>query len=124
MVLSFKSWKLNNDVLISFCATSCIWSWQSISWSMKNCVFSWCTCIHGTWKFDTLATCGVVVSSPFANKVRSSSVLKGQKYYGMTTKAPLTLVVLGVELDASPSVWIICLVWKTLDATLASCVAK
>ncbi len=40
LVLSFKSWKLNNGVLTSFYATSCIWSWYSISWSMENCVFS------------------------------------------------------------------------------------
>jgi hypothetical protein len=64
LVFSFKSWKLNNYVLISFCVTSRIWSWHSISWLMENCVFSWCTCTPGTWKFDTLTTCGVVVSFP------------------------------------------------------------
>jgi hypothetical protein len=35
-------------------------------------------------EFDALITCGVVISSTFANKVRSSSVLKGRKDYGMT----------------------------------------
>jgi hypothetical protein len=69
LVLSFKSWKLNNGVLISFCAISCIWSWHSISWSMEQCVFSLCTCTPRTREFDGLTACGVVVSSPFANKV-------------------------------------------------------
>jgi hypothetical protein len=100
LVLSFKSWKLNNGVLTSFYATSCIWSWHSISWSMENCVFPWCTCIPGTREFDALIVCGVVVSSPFANKVRSSSVLRGRKDYGMTVRAPLALVI-GLEPDAS-----------------------
>jgi hypothetical protein len=40
LVLSFKSWKLNNGVFTSFCATSRIWSWHSISWLVENCVFS------------------------------------------------------------------------------------
>ncbi len=31
VVLSFKSWKLNNGVLTSFCGISRIWSWHSIS---------------------------------------------------------------------------------------------
>jgi hypothetical protein len=39
LVLSFKIWKLNNSVLTSFCTTSRIWSWHSISWSVENCVF-------------------------------------------------------------------------------------
>jgi hypothetical protein len=103
LVLSFKSWKQNNDVLSSFYAISCIWSWHYVIWSMENCVFSWCTCIFATREFDALATCGVIVSSPFANKVRSSFVLKGQKDYGMISRAPLALVV-GLELDASPSI--------------------
>jgi hypothetical protein len=64
LVFSFKSWKLNNGVLTSFCATSHIWSWHSISWSMENCVFFRCTCTFGTREFDALATCGVVVSFP------------------------------------------------------------
>jgi hypothetical protein len=64
LVFNFKSWKQNNGVLTSFCVTSQIWNWHSISWSVKNCVFSWCTCILRTRKFDALATCGVVVSSP------------------------------------------------------------
>ncbi len=63
-VLNFKSWKLNNDVLTSFCITSHIWSWHSISSSMENCVFSWCTCIPRSQKFDALVACGVVVFSP------------------------------------------------------------
>jgi hypothetical protein len=71
MVLNFKSWKQNNGVLISFWATSHIWSWHSISWSVENYVFSWCTCTLGTREFDALAACGVVVSSPLANKVHS-----------------------------------------------------
>jgi hypothetical protein len=63
-VLSFKSWKLNNSVFTSFCTTSCIWSWHSISWSVEICVFSWCTCTPGTHEFYALIACGVVVSSP------------------------------------------------------------
>jgi hypothetical protein len=123
LVLSFKSWKLNNRVLTSFCYTSCIWSWHSINWSVKNCVFSLCTCTPTTWEFDALIACGGVVSSPLANKVCSFSVLRGRKYCGMTTQALLALVI-GLELDASPSIWITCLVAKTLGATLTSCEAK
>ncbi len=123
LVFSFKSWKLNNSVFTSFCATSRIWSWQYISWSMENYVFSWCTCIPRTRKFDALAACGVLVSSPLANKMRYSSVLRGRKDYGMIVQAPL-VVVIGLEPSASPSVWITCLVVKTLGATLASCAAK
>jgi hypothetical protein len=122
-VLNFKSWKLNNNVFTSFCATSHIWSWHSISWSMKNCVFSWCTCILQTWKFDALVACGIVVSSPLTNKVHSYSMLKGQKDCGMTLQAPLALVI-GLEPNVSPSVKITCLVAETLGATLASCAAK
>jgi len=70
---------------------------------MDNCVFSQCTCTHGTREFDALIACGVVVSSPLANKVRSSSMLRGRKDCGMTTRAPLALVI-GLEPDASPSV--------------------
>jgi hypothetical protein len=123
LVLSFKSWKLNNGVLTSFCTISRIWSWHSISWLVENCVFSWCTCIIGTQEFDALATCGVVVSSPPTNKVHSSSVLRGRKDCGMTIRVPLTLVI-GLEPDASPLVWITYLMAKTLGATLASYVAK
>jgi hypothetical protein len=123
LVLSLKSWKLNNSVLTSFWATSCIWSWHSISLSVENCVFSWRTCTPGTREFDALATCGVVVSSPLANKVRSSSVLRGRKDCGMTAWALLALVI-GLGTDANPSVWITCLVAEILGATLASCAAK
>jgi len=122
LVLSFKSWKVNNGVLISFCTTSCIWSWHSISWSLENYVLSWCTCTPGTREFDALIACGVVLSSPLANKVRSSSMLKGWKDYGMIAQAPLALVI-RLEPYASPSVWITCLVAKILGATLASCAA-
>jgi len=103
LVLSFKSWKLNNGVLTSFCATSCIWNWHSISWSVENCVFFLCTCILRTREFDALTACGVVVSSPLANKVRSSSLLKGQKDCGMIAQAPLALII-GLEPNVSPSV--------------------
>jgi hypothetical protein len=103
LVLNFKSWKLNYNVLTSFCATSRIWNWHCIGWLVENCVFSWCTCTPGTREFDGLTTCGVVVSSPFTNKVRSSSVLKGRKDYGMTSQTLLALVI-GLELDASPSI--------------------
>jgi hypothetical protein len=123
LVLNFKSWKLNNIVLTSFCAISRIWSWHSKRWSMENYVFSWCTCIPRTQEFDALAACGVVVSPPFVSKVCSSSMLRGWKDCGMTTQAPLALVI-GLELDVSPSIWITCLVAKTLHATLASCAAK
>jgi hypothetical protein len=68
LVLSFKSWKLNNGVFTSFCAISCIWNWHSISWLVENCVFSWCTCIPGTQKFDALTACGVVNFLPFHQK--------------------------------------------------------
>jgi hypothetical protein len=50
-------------------------------------------------------------------------MLRGRKDYGMTTRAPLALVI-GLELDVSPSIWITCLVVKTLGATLASYVTK
>ncbi len=50
-----------------------------------------------------VTACGVIISSPLANKVRSSFVLRGQKNYGMTTRAPLALV-RGLDLDVSPSV--------------------
>jgi hypothetical protein len=60
------------------------------------------SCIPRTRKFDALTTCGVVVSSPLAKKVRSSSVLKGQKNYGIIVQAPLALVI-GLEPNASSS---------------------
>jgi hypothetical protein len=69
---------------------------------MENYVFSLCTCTLGTREFDALTTRGVIVSSPFTNKVRSSSVLRRRKDCGMTTQAPLALVI-GLEPDASPS---------------------
>jgi hypothetical protein len=49
--------------------------------------------------------------------------LKRQKDYGMITRAPLALVI-GLELDVNPLVWITCLVVETLSATLASCAVK
>jgi hypothetical protein len=64
-------------------------------------VFFLCTCTPGTREFDALVACGVVVSSPFTNKVCSSFVLRGRKDYGMTVRAPLALVI-GFEPDASP----------------------
>jgi len=103
LVFTFKSWKLNNGVFTSFCAISRIWSWHSINWSVENCVFSWCTCIHGTREFDALTACGVVVSSPLINKVCSSSVLKGWKDCGMIARTPLALVI-RLEPNASPSI--------------------
>jgi hypothetical protein len=81
------------------------------------------SCTPRTQKFDALATCGVVVSSPLANKVCSSSVLRGWKDYGMIVQAPLALVI-GLEPNASPSVWITCLVVETLGTTLASYAVK
>jgi hypothetical protein len=119
LVLNFKFWKLNNGVLTSFCAISCSWSWHSISWLVENYVFSWCTCTPGTQEFDALTACGVVVSSPFANKMCSSSMLRGWKDCGMTTRVPLALVI-GLEPNASPSVWITCLMAEIMGATLAS----
>jgi len=56
-----------------------------------------------TWEFDALTACGVIVSSPFANKVRSSFMLRGRKDYGTTIRAPLALVI-KLEPDASPSI--------------------
>jgi hypothetical protein len=38
-------------------------------------MFSLCTCTPRTQEFDALVACGVVVSSPLANKVCSSYVL-------------------------------------------------
>jgi hypothetical protein len=67
---------------------------------MENCVFSWCTCTPGTWEFDALTACGVVVSSPLANKV-CSSVLKGQKNCDMIARTPIAMVI-GLELNANP----------------------
>jgi hypothetical protein len=54
-------------------------------------------------EFDALVACGVVVFCPLANKVRSSSVLRGRKDCGMTVQAPLALVI-GLEPDVSPLV--------------------
>jgi hypothetical protein len=121
LVLSLKFWKQNNGVLTCFYATSHIWSWHSISWVVENCVFYWCT--PGTWEFDTLATCGVIVSSPLANKVCSLFVLKGWKNCGMTTRVFLTLVI-GFEPDVSPSVWITCLMANTQGVTITSFAMK
>jgi len=70
---------------------------------MENYLFSRCTCISGTREFDALAACGVVVSSPLANKVRSSSVLRGRKDCGMIARAPLALVI-GLEPDMNLSI--------------------
>jgi hypothetical protein len=52
-----------------------------------------------------------------------SSVLRGQKDYGMIVRTPLALVI-GLEPDANPLVYITSLVMETLGATLASCAAK
>jgi hypothetical protein len=101
LVFNFKSWKLNNGVLTSFYATTRIWSWHSISWSMENCVFSLCTCTPRTQEFDALAACGVIISSPLTNKVHSSSMLKGWKDCGIIARVPLALVI-GLKPDASP----------------------
>ncbi len=122
LVLSFKSWKLNNGVLTSFWATSRIWSWHSISWLVENYVFSWCTCTFRTREFDALTACGVVVSSPLAKKVHFSSMLRRWKDDGMIVPAPLALVI-RLEPDVTPLVWITCLVAETLGATLTSCAA-
>ncbi len=86
-------------------------------------MFSWCTCTLGTQEFDALAAYGVIVSSPLANKVRFSFVLRGQKDYGMIVWAPLALVI-GLEPNASPLVWITYLAEETSGATLTSCAAK
>jgi hypothetical protein len=55
--------------------------------------------------------------------VRSFSVLRGRKDYGMIVRTLLTLVI-GFEPNASPSVGITCLVAETLAATLISYAAK
>jgi hypothetical protein len=120
LVLNFKFWKLNNIVFTSFYATSCIWSWHSISWSLENFVFSWCTCTHGTWTFDALAACGVLVSSPLTNMVHCSYVLRGRKDCGMTAWALLALVI-GLQPNANSLVWITCLVAEIVGATIACC---
>jgi hypothetical protein len=123
LMFSFKSWKLNNSVFTNFYATSRIWSWHSKSWLVENFVFFLCTCSLKTWNFDALVACGVVVSSPLANKVCSSFMLRRQKDCDMTAQALLALVI-GLELDVSPSIWITCLMVETLGATLASYVTK
>jgi hypothetical protein len=61
-------------------------------------MYSW------TQKFDALASCGVIVSSPFTNKVRSSSMLRGRKDCGMIARVPPLAMVIGLELDAIPLV--------------------
>jgi hypothetical protein len=66
-------------------------------------VFSSCTCTPETQEFDALAASGVIVSSPLANKVHFSSVLREQKDCGMTARTPLALVI-GLEPDANPLV--------------------
>jgi hypothetical protein len=76
-----------------------------------------------TREFDALVACVVVISSPLANEVRSSSVLKGRKDCGIIARTPLALVI-GLEPDASPLVKITCLVVESLGATLASYVGK
>jgi hypothetical protein len=83
LVLSFKSWKLNNGVLINFCATSCIWSWHFISGSVENCVFSWCTCTPTTREFDALIACDVLVSL-------------SQPHFEGSVRLPLTLPKMGL----------------------------
>ncbi len=66
LVLSFKSWKLNDDIFTSFCAISCIWSWHSIRWLVeKFCVFlmymySWemkIWCPRSLWCSSLLPPC-------------------------------------------------------------------
>jgi hypothetical protein len=54
-----------------------------------------------TREFDALIDYGVIVSSPLANKVFSSSMLRGRKDCGMIAQAPLALVI-GLEPNASP----------------------
>ncbi len=70
---------------------------------MENCVFSWCTCTPRTQEFDALVACGVVVFSPLANKVCSSSVLRGRKDCGMTIRTPLVMII-GLEPGVSSSI--------------------
>jgi len=94
LVLSFKSWKLNNGIhkfLRHFTHLK----------STLHKLISGKSCTPRTQEFDALIACGVVVSSPLANKVCSSSVLKGQKDCGMTTRAPLALVI-RLEPNVSP----------------------
>jgi hypothetical protein len=70
---------------------------------MENCVFFLYTCTLGTRKFDALTAYGVIVSSPLTNKMHSCFMLRGQKYYGMTPRAPLALVI-GLEPNVNPSI--------------------
>ncbi len=114
LVLSFKCWKLINKCIHKFL---CHFMHLKLAlhklmymclWDMKI----WCP-----------STCGVVVSSPLANKVRFSFVLRGLKDCGMTIQAFLTLII-GLEPYVSPLVWITYLMAETLNATLTFCVAK
>ncbi len=68
---------------------------------MENCVCFLCRCTPVTREFDALIDYGVIVSSPLANKVFSSSMLRGRKDCGMIAQAPLALVI-GLEPNASP----------------------
>jgi hypothetical protein len=122
MVLSFKSWKLNNGVLTNFCVISCNWLKLALHKLINGKL---CDFLMYMYSWDTRIWCpsGVVVSSPLANKVHFFSMLRRQKDCVMTVRAHVTLVV-GFEPYASPSIWITYLVAKALGATLTCCVMK
>jgi len=123
LVLSFKSWKLNNSVPTSFWATSRIWSWHSISSSVENCVvflmymYSWDTkswCLSSLWCSNFLPPCQ---QGAFFFCVERTKKL-WHDYSSSFSPSN------GLEPDASPWVWFTCLVAETLGATLAFCAAK
>jgi hypothetical protein len=123
LVLNFKSWKLNNDVFTSFLS-----HFMHLKLTLHKLISGkLCVFLMYMYSLDTRIWCPSSLSCnnifPLANKVRSSSVLKGQKDYGMSARALLALVI-GLELDASPSVWITCLMVEILGATLASFATK
>jgi hypothetical protein len=51
-------------------------------------------------EFDALMACGVIISSPFTNKVHFSSIVRGRKDCGMTARAPQAPII-GLEPDVS-----------------------
>jgi hypothetical protein len=86
----------------------CVFLMYMYSWDMRI----WCP--NSLWCSSLL---------PFVNKVRFSSMLKGQKDCGMTVRAPLALVI-GFEPDVSLLVWITYLVVEILNASVASYATK
>jgi len=96
---------------------------NSISWYVENCVFF----LMYMYSWDMKIWCPSSLWCSNFLPPRQQGVLffhvERTKNCGMTTWALLAIII-GLELDASPSVWIICLVAKTLGAILTSCATK